>query len=282
MEALPPALDRSLIWPDPFPAVLLAIAERGIRVADLATMSLWTVLADAPAGEVKSELEERGFDVAPLQDDVIWRYVKVGDLDRAAQVDQLAVPIRTNEIIHESVGLITALEALATRPFFFVMRGRGVHGVLTRSDVQRSPVTMAALGLVLALEQGLKQLVRVVAAETWTTKLSARRLQPAEATLEDRRRHNADIDLIECVQLADLFDIAAKEPMIQKRFSLSKAEIRKTKTRIVRARDSMAHGGSLLNADPDPEGAIGLFMEIRRLAEQIWSIDQVRNSSGRA
>lgn len=273
MEDLPAGLDRSVIWPESFPSIL-AIAETGIKVGDLATMSLWTVPTNSFSRDVRTAMVEHDYDAAPLEDDGIWRYVTLDQLEGDGAVDEAAIPIRADDIVHESVGLVTALEALAARPLLFVLRDRGVHGIPTRSDVQRAPATLAALGLVLAFEEGLKDVIRRVAADTWVSKLSSSRLRSAETIRESRRRHNAEIDLLECVQFADLFDIASIEPLVQRSTSLSEGEFVALKDRIVPARDSMAHGGSLLSADPNPEGAIALFMEIRSLAERMWSIGQ--------
>ena len=263
--------DRSVIRPESFPAIL-AVAETGINVGDLATMSLWTVPTKSFSRDVRAAMVEHDYDAAPLADDGIWRYVTLDQLDGGGVVEEAAIPIRADDIVHESVGLVTALEALAAKPFLFVLRDRGVHGILTRSDVQSAPATLAALGLVLAFEEGLKNVIRSVAAGTWVSKLLTPRIQYAEKILESRRRHNAEIDLLECVQFADLFDIASKEPLVQRSTSLSEGEFTALKARIVPARDSMAHGGSLLSANPDPERAIALFMEIRLLAERMWSI----------
>jgi hypothetical protein len=124
--------------------------------------------------------------------------------------------------------------------------------------------------LILALEQGLRELIRRFANDTWRTRLSESRLTKAEEVLASRRGRNVDIDLVECLQLADLFDVAAKEHEISDRLGMAKKSVISFKKEVVEARDAMAHGGSLLSIHDDPLEAIGLLMEIRLVAEQIW------------
>ena len=98
---------------------------------------------------------------APVTDPRIWRFADAATLRVAkGTVGEAARPIRATDLVAEHLGLLETIEALQEEPQLFVLCGTGVAGVVTRADVQRQAVSMAALALVLAAKQGLVELTR--------------------------------------------------------------------------------------------------------------------------
>lgn len=250
---------------------VLAISRDGIRLRDIATMELWTVDPTMSAAEVHAQMTRLEFDTAPLDEDPIWRFVALHELvpeDRP--VAEVARPIRADELAHESLGLLTAMDGLRSHQSLFVLKDRKVCGVVSRSDVQRPAAAIAALSLILAAEQGLRELFRIYAANDWLDHLKDGRRDEVLRIHESRQREDAVIDLFECLPLADTFDLIAQVPEALEKLGMSKKQFKKSKERLNRARDTLAHAGSLLSVEPDPLRAIELFHEIKDFAELVW------------
>src|SRR5690606_37931502 len=84
---------------------------------------LWTMSPDLPVSEGHAEMSVRGFDVAPLTEIPIARFVRRGDLDRndsSLSLKELAHPLTADICIDEAEPLSEVLEALRERPFVFV------------------------------------------------------------------------------------------------------------------------------------------------------------------
>jgi hypothetical protein len=261
--------------PRPFPTIL-HIAEQGITVADFASMTLWTAPAEADAQQTYEEMRQRDYDVAPIADPYIWRFAEKDTL-RSFQgtIGDAARPIRVTELVAEHLGLLETVKALERAPLLFVLRGAGVVGVVTRADVQRHAVSMAALGLVLAAEQGLVELVRRNLGNDWQRLLTSKRMGQAQRLLRERQRHNTAIDLIQCLGLEDLMRIAIRDRAIREGLHYGRDAMEEWAEQLRRVRDTLAHAGGLLDAEPAALQAIKLFLHIQRFAERIWlSLEQ--------
>lgn len=250
---------------------VLAISREGIRLRDIATMNLWTVDPATPAAEVHAQMTHLEFDTAPLDEDPIWRFVALHELvpeDRP--VAEVARPIRADELAHESLGLLTALEGLRSHQSLFVLKDRKVCGVVSRSDVQRTPVAIATLSLILAAEQGLRELIRRCADDNWIAHLKGKRREYLQEIYESRQRQDAVIDLIECLPLADTFDLIGHYPVALGLLNMSRTRLKSLKEDLNATRNTLAHAGSLLTAVPDPAKAIERFHDIKEFAELVW------------
>jgi hypothetical protein len=90
--------------------------------------------------------------------------------------------------------------------------------------------------------------------------------------LEDRRRRNVDIALIDCLMLGDRLKLIGKSRELVRALGFEDPRhYRSWKETLGGLRDTLAHGGSLLDAERDPLKAIDLFAEVRGFAERIWS-----------
>jgi hypothetical protein len=254
----------------PLPTIL-RIAEQGITVADFASMELWSVPAEADARQTLEEMRQHDFDVAPIADEQIWRFADIPSLEAARGiVGDAARPIRATEVAPHTLGLLDTVEALRHTPRLFVLRGTRVVGLVTRADIQRQAVSMAALALVLAAEQGLLELIRCRSGNTWQDRLTEPRLAKANGILQERLRHNTAIDLLQCLGLEDLMRIVRGDGPLGAELGYTPKHLKTWADRLRSTRDNLAHAGTLLGAEPDPIQAIQLFVEIQGFAERVW------------
>ena len=156
-------------------ASLLGVAERAITVADLATTELWYV---GPSGALPNSRRSSGtsFDAPPLRGDPIRRYVTLA----AAEAGEgsalgLSRPIDVELVVSGALPLTDILAALTHQPFLFVLVRDRVNGMVTWADLQRLPVSMVALGLIIAAEAALDVLIARFTNMEWLSLLSPER-----------------------------------------------------------------------------------------------------------
>ena len=113
---------------------------------------------DAPL--VKRRMEELDFDVFGLQDadGVVKAYVQRVDLAQG-RCGQYHTPFQVSDLVAESASLIRILQILRGQPRVFVLTDNQVTGIVTRGDLQKTPVRIYLSGLFSLLEMQLLRLV---------------------------------------------------------------------------------------------------------------------------
>ena len=135
---------------------------------------------DAPS--VKRRMEELDFDVFGLQDadGVVKAYVERVDLVQG-RCGQYRTPFKVADLVAESASLIRILQILRDQPRVFVLTDNQVTGIVTRGDLQKTPVRIYLSGLFSLLEMQLLRLVcEYYPGDSWKEKLEPGRLGIAE------------------------------------------------------------------------------------------------------
>jgi len=255
-------------------ASLLGVAERAITVADLATTELWYVEPEWSAEQTADGLRARSFDAAPLRGDPIRRYVTLAAAEAGEGIAlELSRPIDVELVVSDALPLTDAVAALTHQPFLFVLERDRVNGMVTRADLQRLPVSMVALGLIIAAEAALDVLIARFTNMEWLSLLSPERQEGIQVVFDDRRKRNAEITLLQCLNLDDRVTIASKLDRIRLELGYSSRKSFQKWTKPIKAlRNTLAHGGGLLDAEPDPVAATELFQSAREFAERAWRV----------
>jgi len=251
---------------------VVQVAETGLTLEHVASFPLATFAPSSPAREAAERMRQLGFDVAGVDDeDGLHRYVILQDLEGKGPVDERSRSIDTRHLLPASLSLAEGLDALRRHPFYFVLRGRSVEGILTRADIQRPAVSMLTFGLILAAEAGLDLLITESCGDSWNQLLSEGRQDKAEQVLESRRRSNAELTLLDCLMLEDRICVLRKSRDLRERLEFaSGAEVSAWGEGLKRLRDTLAHGGSLLDYEPDPQTALELVHDTRAAAHRVW------------
>jgi hypothetical protein len=253
---------------------LLAILETSLTVADVAERRLKYVRAHWTVGRAARWLEERGFDVAPVLEKPAHRYVELAELsDARGTVDSLAKPIDAARLATANLGLAEGIMLLREARFFFVISGNTLDGIVTHSDLQRPAVGMVTLSLILAAEAGMNPIIELHHGPDWPRVLSPGRRERAQNVLEQRRRHNVEIGLLDCLMLEDRLTLLRKLTAVLNTlgFQSTRAFGEWTK-RLEELRNALAHGGDILDVEPDPAAAINMFSRVRSFAEGTWAL----------
>lgn len=257
---------------------ILRIAETSLRAGDLATRDLWRADPSWSCVEAHARMAALDFDVAPLDEEPLQRYVLRSDLAEALgapeePVERRAHPTDATHLVTSDLGLAEALDLLRDRSFLFVMEGGGVAGIITPSDLQRVPVSMV-VSIILAAEVGMDELIRRWHGEEgWLRYLSEERRRRLEERYQALVRASLEITRLELLMLEDRLRLVGRigDHRVVLGFS-SRERFERWAERLKRVRDALAHGRTLLDVEHDPKEALELVHEIRSFAERVWDL----------
>jgi CBS domain-containing protein len=176
--------------------------EQGVTVSDIATFDLVRVKPDWPAPDALRFLEGSQIDRAPIGDPPFGRYVHVNDVRvPSGQAGDFSRPISDEDIISANTGLAQVLPQFRSREFFYVREGDEITGIVTRADLRLPAVSMAVLGIVLALEHALGPLIDIYSHGDWMSHLSDSQRQAVHALHLQRLATNTDRTQLDCMNL---------------------------------------------------------------------------------
>nr|MBI1230002.1 hypothetical protein [Cytophagales bacterium] len=163
--------------------------------------------------------------------------------------DEQPGSIAPDEVFPAEMPLFQAFPQIVRMRRVFIGTTNSVSHVATRSDLDKLPVRLGLFGLVSVLESVMREMVRI-SIDDWEESLSEERLEAARKLYQLKTARAEEIDLIQCLQLADLGSIFSKEQRFR-RFgkSLSRKAYDDKIRRIGKLRDSLAHSQEILPFD---------------------------------
>lgn len=257
---------------------LIGVAGLADRVVTAGSLiegrSLFCIPCEMPAHRALAELDQRDFDLAPLADEPIVRYVERDRLrGSTTSVEEQAQQLDPSVLVPDAAPLSTLLKGLSHHPGIFVLGTEGVRGIVTRADLQLSPVSLYVFGLILAIEAGLDRQIRACAGDHWRECLTKERLKSIMKVFTERSRNDAEIDLLQCLNLDDRVTVVARVPAAREAIGLrSRNAVEDAMKDIKRLRNTLAHGDSILDQIPNPVLALERITMSRQLAERFWEI----------
>jgi hypothetical protein len=197
---------------------------------------------------VRKHMEEKHFDVMGVQEYGILRgYVRQKSLGTGKCGSQCK-SFGPTDIIASTTSLVELLPLLRTRPYLFILDRTKVNGLVTRADLEKSPVRMLLFGIVSLLEMYLLSMVRICyPGESFRERLKPNRLAKAEGVLAARTDRDEDIDLADCLKLVDKYELLVQVPGLLEFFRLGEVRAAlKDFKKMELLRDNLAHGQDLV------------------------------------
>jgi hypothetical protein len=126
-----------------------------------------------------------------------------------------------------------------------------VGGIVTKTDLQKPPVRMWLFGMITIIEMGLTRFIESAYPDgSWRQCMSESRLQKAEVLLEERRRRNQDLDLLDCLQFSDRGQIVLRNEELRKRAGfVSRNRGEQTVKELEALRNNLAHSQDIVASD---------------------------------
>lgn len=159
---------------------------------------------------------------------------------------------------------------LTERPWFFIIDGHRVNALLTLADLQLPPVSLVVFGSILSVEAGLDNYIDRLLGDSWEGLLTDAKLSRISTIFEERRRQNVQITKRACLDLDARLRILCKSPALRHAIGVSRSRVERDGEDLKRLRDTLAHGGSLVDVKGDASHGLAVALKASQLADQIW------------
>ncbi|MDN3687208.1 hypothetical protein [Cyclobacterium jeungdonense] len=181
----------------------------------------------------REEMSKRNFQTVLVQTPEGLRKFDVGDSDLSF--------IGEDDLMNGNTPLVRAFEKLLSRRRFFIETEGTISHIVTQSDLDKIPVRLVVFGFISVWETFLRELIRQTIPQ-WQASLSAERLASAQELYQLKLRRDEEIDLIQCLQLADLGSVFSKNKRFRKLMpGASRDQYDAMVRNIGKLRDSLAH-----------------------------------------
>ena len=193
-------------------ADLRRLCSHAITVGDIAE-PLVSFDQNQPSRVVMDFMEDREYDVVGVRENgLVTGYAVRSDLGDGLLGEHLRRFVEPDAILAEGEPLLRAFAALGDRQHVFVTIFGQIGGIVTRGDLQKTPVRLWLFGLVSLLEMQMLRAVRErFPGDGWVRLISSQRLDGARKLFAERRRRNEENQLSDCLQFADKASILMKD-----------------------------------------------------------------------
>lgn len=241
------------------------IFERDVSMFHLAE-PLETVDAEVDVGAAREIAEAKDFDELGVRvsGSVVGR-VRLLDLTEGKVRDHTHGFDVVN-LISDTAPLASALSKFTDSSILYVLTPEGVTHIVTRGDLQKTPVRMMLFGLISMVEMRLADFIDLYYPnESWIGRdlLSSDRLSQARGIWTLRKRRNEAISLSQCLQFADKKTLLRKHDNFSKQVGWSKNSFSTLLKKLERIRNLVAHSQDLVG-DSDWREVIETTQSARR------------------
>jgi len=206
---------------------------------------------DRPALEILARMAELNLAVIGVRiDGQIRGYARIIDLGEGDLAESMR-PFRAGQVMDGEGSLATAIQVLVRHDQVFVTVMGIVAGVITRADIQKPIVRMWVFGVITMMEMNLAQrLRRYFPDESWTSHLSASRLEQARTIQAERERRGQLSDLVDCLQFSDKGEILIGGALRIEEYGFnSKKHAKRVMKDLESLRNNLAHAQDIVTHD---------------------------------
>ena len=218
------------------------VFDQGLTVRYIAE-PLFSFDSQMDAEEVHKIMKQNEFDVAGIREGgSITGMVIRNNLGRG-MLGKFKEEINNNSYVQDWEPMLNILESLKYHQQLFVLAMGEVFGIVMLGDLQKAPVRMWFFGVVSLLEMQLLRVIRITFPnEEWKNCLIEERLAMAENIFTQRKEQNIEIDLADCLQLADKIVLVLENEQVMKALGIeSKSQGNKLLGKLERLRNDLAH-----------------------------------------
>ena len=156
------------------------------------------------AESTRAYMREKHFDMMGLSEKgVATRYVRQDSLG-PGKCGQYGNELQKSDIVAGHTHLTTLLRNMVEHTYQFVSENSDIVGIITRADLQKTPVRMLLFGLVSLMEMYMTSMVDVHYPHgSFEQCIDAKRIDKAKQRLKEAEDDNVDIGLVDCLEFYD-------------------------------------------------------------------------------
>ena len=219
-----------------------------IFINNITTKYIYETLAcctfQDPCAEVLQTLQRLDFDIlGVIENDQVIGYIKREELpDSGEPVKNYVHKFNENQVISYTSPLIEVFTVLGNEGFIFTASDKGVEGIVAKADVNKPIVRMYLFGVISLFELHLNYwITEFYQNENWANVLKEERLVNAQKLFEDRKGHNLELTLLECLQIGDKKYILGQSDEFRQKFNFSKGKLKDLLEHMETIRNEVAH-----------------------------------------
>jgi hypothetical protein len=229
---------------------LYRVFTRNFTARDIA-VALVSFDETAPAADVKRFMMERQFRIVGVRrHGLVAGFVNQDELD-GETCGQRVHAIDPDEVIDAWSPFTTIIAMLRDRERVFVRSFGEIHGIVSRSDLQKPPVRMWLFGVITIIEMLFDRIIKPrFPNDSWCEIISAGRLEKAKLLFDERRRRNQDLTLLDCLQFSDKGQLVAKDRQLRAFVGFaSRRQGEEVIKELETLRNGLAHSQSIVTGD---------------------------------
>ncbi len=237
-------------------AQLREVFDQSITVRCITEFDLLSAQNSELGSAVRQRMEDHDVDIIPVYDsDKKFTGFVSRDILKDGPCSEQTQRIEAGHLVAESTPILELFKMFDSVPWRFVLDRGDVSGIVTQGDLRKAPVRMYLFSLINLFEMQLGRTIRLrFPEEMWRRELSLGRITPAERLLEQRKKRNEALDLLECLQFCDKGDIIVRDETLRGVLGVSsKREGKKFFGRAQKLRDRIAHAQDLIEGSTWPE-----------------------------
>ena len=172
-----------------------------------------------------------------------------------AIVKRYARPLTRDVCLPSNTPLRQAISPLLESSYLMCTKNGKVDGIVTLADFQKPAASLAALGILLPLEEALGLLFPSLTDRRWMSLLGEQARDRVRKEIAQRKRTGTYLSDEDCLYLSDKVRISSR--IIPPLLSISNREWKTQTGRMVDIRNDLAHGRTLLSRRSDPRTVLG-------------------------
>lgn len=159
---------------------------------------------------ILNQMNKNNYDLMPLRENGGFvGYVERKTLEQTKEIKEAYREITVEKIVSADTRIIDMISLFQTSRFFFVLQGNSLVGLVTYSDLNKSPVRALLFILISKFEFLLLQRIKshYKDAVSWFNKLDSTRQTKIRNNFENKRKADIDTVIEDCLNLGDMLCI---------------------------------------------------------------------------
>lgn len=246
-----------------------------LTVASLGLSPAWRPTPTASASACAKQMHQRGFHAAPVIDHTGTLHsvhlAALRSLPPRSTVGDAMRPVEAAQVVTPTTPLSEVISRLRTHDALFARDSLGGIGVITLADLARPPFAAAMFASITELEQRLNQLLQLFDDVTVLVEraLSPKAVKRIRDLVKERQRRRMELSFVQSLALEDRFDVVMAYPELWAQLADSKHAMRQLRKRCQKTRNTLAHGGTVLDIDRDVRTTLRHFADLDALSRQV-------------
>jgi hypothetical protein len=167
-----------------------------------------------------NQMNKGNYDLIPLcENGAFVGYVTRKTLEQTKEIKPAYREITVERIVSANTRILDMINLFQASKFFFVLEGNDLVGLVTYSDLNKSPVRALLFILISKLEFLLLQWIKsqYKDALSWFNTLDSTRQDKIKRTFEDKKKADIDTVIEDCLNLGDMLCILEKDENFRSR-----------------------------------------------------------------